>query len=181
MNFFRCEYRDKNNNPIVDMHYATDFSLALDYCIRDFDRKSSGIYPQLGDQYWIWMETTGYNQDPVKIGEFFLPTGTDAFLFDVGDECPDMLNVAAIVCQNKITVKLRPRGRSMEPLIKDGQEVVIKPFGKDSPRVGQPVLCRVGRKTFLHKVVEITEEGYVISNNKGFVNGVASAIYGCVV
>lgn len=76
------------------------------------------------------------------------------------------------------TVEFRPRGRSMEPLIKSGQLVrVIPDIATRVFKPGDIVLCRIGALDFLHKILKIdpTENGiaklYQIGNNKGRING----------
>jgi hypothetical protein len=83
------------------------------------------------------------------------------------------------------TIQFRPRGNSMTPKIKSGQEVTVTPVARDTPiAVGDAVLCRVQGREFLHLVKAITNEGkrYTIGNMRGFVNGtiVRAQIYGIV-
>lgn len=72
------------------------------------------------------------------------------------------------------TVSFRPRGNSMTPLIKSGQQVTIHPVMTDDPiEVGSVVLCRVKSKQYLHLVTGISGKPrqYRISNNHGHING----------
>lgn len=80
------------------------------------------------------------------------------------------------------TVTFRPRGRSMEPLVMDNQEVTVEPV-LDAARVsvGDVVLCRVGPSSYLHLVKgraynrvrgsDVDELVFQIGNNRGGVNG----------
>jgi SOS-response transcriptional repressor LexA len=71
------------------------------------------------------------------------------------------------------TTKFRPRGSSMEPLIKSGQLVTVEPKG--SLMVGDVVLCMVGGVQYLHKILDVQERFgkvmFQIGNNKGGING----------
>lgn len=95
-------------------------------------------------------------------------------------------------------VTFRPKGNSMHPIVKNGQEVTLRPFDlKEDLKVGMVVLCQVGKRFYLHKILEkrrapkldipvMTENGseswpiykYKIGNNKGGVNGWTSKIFG---
>jgi len=85
-------------------------------------------------------------------------------------------------------VEFRPRGRSMEPLIMDGQLVRVEAYtsfagnpGRWHPKVGDIVLVDVDGRTYLHLIKAIqpaTPVGfggdpaeYLIGNNRGGVNG----------
>jgi hypothetical protein len=84
------------------------------------------------------------------------------------------------------TVTFKPRGRSMEPVIKDGQEVTVEPapYGNGVSK-GDVVLCRVGRFDYLHfvKQYDKKQHRFQIGNNKGRINGWIEAdfIYGRMV
>lgn len=71
------------------------------------------------------------------------------------------------------TVKFRPHGNSMTPLITSGQLVTVAPVDPNNPpKAGAIVLCRVNGNQMLHKVTAIGSDGrYQISNNHGHVNG----------
>lgn len=78
------------------------------------------------------------------------------------------------------TVTFRPRGHSMAPLIRSGQEVTVEPIGERPIEPGDVVLCRVHGQHYLH-LVKATQGGrYLIGNNRGRINGwvTAGAIYG---
>ena len=105
--------------------------------------------------------------------------------------------------QGKI-VLFKALGGSMEPLIHSGATVTVSPVKRfkntgDQPlpigrpfqmcgkgsmylEVGDIVLCKVNGNYYLHKIVAITSDyRYQIGNNKGRINGYASAIYGMVI
>ena len=82
------------------------------------------------------------------------------------------------------TVKFRPQGGSMVPIIQSGQLVTVEPLNGRKPEVGDAVLCKVNGRRYLHKVTAIGSDGrYQISNNHGFVNGwtTLANIYGLLV
>lgn len=97
--------------------------------------------------------------------------------------------------QKGVTVKFRPRGNSMDPLIKSGQLVTVVPLSTwhrdfqgplDSLGNGQIVLCKVKGRHYLHRTTAFGGENgegasYRIENNKGHVNGWTRQIYGVVV
>lgn len=79
------------------------------------------------------------------------------------------------------TVIFRPRGNSMDPLIKNGQQVTVSPIKEDTViELGSVVLCKVKGKIFLHKVISVGDNGFLIGNNKGHTNGWTRAIFGIV-
>ena len=72
------------------------------------------------------------------------------------------------------TVKFRPHGNSMLPIIQSGALVTVAPLPEDDPgpNVNDVVLCKVNGKQMLHKVTAIGSDGrYQISNNHGHING----------
>ena len=79
------------------------------------------------------------------------------------------------------TVTIHPRGSSMEPLIKSGQEVILEPV-RGRLEVDDIVLARVNGQLYLHKVLAVDGQRVQIGNNKGHVNGWTSAfrVYGRV-
>lgn len=90
------------------------------------------------------------------------------------------------------TVEFRPRGGSMEPLIKSGQLVTVEPTPHDELKVGDIVLCKVGRAEYLHLVkgIETIRSAsevftsvlrFTIGNNKGHINGKTIHVYGKVI
>lgn len=70
-------------------------------------------------------------------------------------------------------IQFRPSGKSMEPLIKSGQLVTMRPVRTlGDAQVGNMVLCRVEGKFYLHLISAIDENKRLqISNNQGHVNG----------
>ncbi len=80
------------------------------------------------------------------------------------------------------TVTLRPRGHSMVPLIRSGQEVVVGPI-EDAGllRKGDIVLVRVSGRDYLH-LIKAVRPGprFQIGNNRGGINGWVgpSSVYG---
>jgi Peptidase S24-like len=67
-------------------------------------------------------------------------------------------------------VTFRSSGRSMEPLIHDGEQVTVRSL--DTPvEVGDIVLVTVKATTYLHKVLAIDGLRVQIGNSKGRVNG----------
>lgn len=77
------------------------------------------------------------------------------------------------------TVTFRPRGKSMDPLVKDNQEVTVVPWdGKAYLAVGTVVLCKVAGRIYLHKIIAVGDRGYLIGNNRGHQNGWTRTIYG---
>ena len=78
------------------------------------------------------------------------------------------------------TVTMTPQGKSMEPIVMDGQEVTVAPV--DDPRtleVGEVVLCTVRGTDYLHKILAKDRRGVKLSigNNKGGVNGWIDPVY----
>lgn len=75
-------------------------------------------------------------------------------------------------------VTFRPRGKSMEPLVKDGQGVTVAPVKDREIKKGDIVLCKVKGRYYLHKVVAVGDKGFQIGNNRGHINGWTRQIYG---
>ena len=72
------------------------------------------------------------------------------------------------------TVTFEPNGKSMEPIVMDGQTVTVKPANAHTDvEIGDVVLCRVRGRSYLHKVLARDRRQYAlkIGNNKGGVNG----------
>ena len=71
-----------------------------------------------------------------------------------------------------VEVTIRPRGHSMEPLIRDRQQVTIRRLSRsEAVEVGDIVLARVRGHVYLHKVTAVAGRRVQISNNHGHVNG----------
>lgn len=68
------------------------------------------------------------------------------------------------------TVSFRPRGNSMAGRVESGQVCTVAPL-TEAPKVGDVVLCRVGRAEYLHLVKAVQGPRYLIGNNKGGTNG----------
>lgn len=77
------------------------------------------------------------------------------------------------------TIVFRPRGNSMTPLIRSGQEVTVAPLAGD-PRKGDVVLCRVKGAQYLHLVKAVQGDRFLIARADGHENGWVrrAAIYG---
>lgn len=71
------------------------------------------------------------------------------------------------------TLRFRPSGSSMVPLIRSRQLVTVAPVDPAALEVGDIVLARVAGTTYLHLVSAIDQksERVQISNNRGRVNG----------
>lgn len=70
-------------------------------------------------------------------------------------------------------VKFRPKGNSMTPKIKSGEEVTVSPE-ISGLSVGDIVFCRVKSSYYVHliKAIEFVEkERFQIGNNHGRING----------
>ena len=80
--------------------------------------------------------------------------------------------------QHGAEVTFRPRGKSMEPLVKDRQGVTVAPCGDREIKKGDIVLCKVKGKYYLHKVLAVGDRGYLIGNNKGHTNGWTRQVFG---
>lgn len=72
--------------------------------------------------------------------------------------------------QGAAEVKIRPRGNSMTPLVRDGQLVIVKAMDH-YPQVGEIVLVTVSGRVYLHKVLATDKDRVQIGNNHGRVNG----------
>ena len=77
------------------------------------------------------------------------------------------------------TVSMHIHGNSMTPVIQSGQEVTIVPFD-GMVMLGDVVLCKVGKKMYLHLILTIRNSEVLIGNNHGHINGwiPTSQIYG---
>lgn len=59
----------------------------------------------------------------------------------------------------------------MQPLIRHRQRCTIAPLAEQSLRIRDIVLCTVGGRDYLHLITAIRGEQYLISSNRGRVNG----------
>ena len=83
-----------------------------------------------------------------------------------------------------LSIRFRPHGTSMVPLVKSGQLVTVEPANLHEVKVGSIVLCKVNGRVMLHKVTAIgSDDRYQISNNRGHVNGwcVPDNVFGVLV
>jgi hypothetical protein len=69
------------------------------------------------------------------------------------------------------TVKFRPVGNSMAPLIKSGELCTVKPVGNDDLFLEDIVLCSVNGSQYLHLIKDRGINEYLIGNNRGKLNG----------
>lgn len=86
------------------------------------------------------------------------------------------------------TVRFRPKGNSMVPLIRSGELVTVEKFDNTykawkNLKRGDIVLCKVNGKQYLHLVLSVDADmdRAQIGNNKGHVNGWTYNIYGKVI
>jgi hypothetical protein len=78
--------------------------------------------------------------------------------------------VAARVAAGE-TVRFRPTGSSMAPLIRSRQLVTVAPVDTGTLAVGDVVLARVAGTVYLHKVTALDGRRVQIGNNRGRING----------
>lgn len=83
------------------------------------------------------------------------------------------------------TVQFRPTGNSMIPKIRSRQLATVEPVALEAIAIGDVVLCRVGGNEYLHNVLALESPGgklrFQIGNNRGFVNGWTSSVFGRLV
>jgi hypothetical protein len=81
------------------------------------------------------------------------------------------------------TVRIRPRGQSMHPKVKDRALVTVAPCRIEDLKVGDIVLVRVRGNVYLHLIKAIDGKRCLIGNNHGRINGWAGphAVYGIAV
>jgi hypothetical protein len=72
------------------------------------------------------------------------------------------------------TVQVRPQGGSMRGRIESGQLVTIAPASGDNVNAGDVVLVRWKGNYLLHLVKDVGEQGLLIGNNVGKINGWAA-------
>lgn len=79
------------------------------------------------------------------------------------------------------TVRHKPHGNSMTPLIKSGQPIEISPCDPADIQTGDIVLAKVKGHFYIHLVTRTSLDGrFMISNNHGHDNGWSRQIYGRV-
>tara|TARA_B100000700_G_scaffold230615_1_gene255032 strand:- start:10451 stop:10750 length:300 start_codon:yes stop_codon:yes gene_type:complete len=93
-------------------------------------------------------------------------------------------NIDVQKLKNGETIKIKPKGNSMLPLIKSGQICTISPIKESKDlKINDIVYCKVKSNLYLHKISGIKKNQFQISNNKGFVNGwiTANNIFGILI
>jgi len=85
--------------------------------------------------------------------------------------------------KNEGIVKFRPRGNSMNPLIKSGQLITVIPCTEKELTENDIVFCKVKNTFFIHLIKKINDKQYTIGNNHGKINGIIDikSIYGKVI
>jgi hypothetical protein len=83
--------------------------------------------------------------------------------------------------QNGETFKTSEKGNSMVPLIKSGQEHILKPIAWEECNVDDIVYCKVKGNFYTHLVkAKNIDKGLLIGNNKGGTNGWTKQVFGIV-
>ena len=77
--------------------------------------------------------------------------------------------IAALEANQSVSV--RPQGGSMRGRIESGQLVTIVPIKPDAVKVDDIVFIRWKGNYILHIVKDIGEDGFLIGNNIGKING----------
>jgi hypothetical protein len=72
------------------------------------------------------------------------------------------------------TAQVRPFGGSMRGRIESGQLVTISPIAADAVKVDDVVFIRWKGNYILHIVKEVSDDGFLIGNNIGKINGWAN-------
>ena len=78
--------------------------------------------------------------------------------------------IAARVARGE-TVRFRPSGSSMVPLIRSRQLVTVAPVDTTKLAVDDIVLVRVAGTVYLHRVTALAGARVQIGNNRGRING----------
>ena len=91
--------------------------------------------------------------------------------------------LAASILETQGKVILRCNGNSMQPIMSPGDSLHIMKVNHESLQVGDAVFCLINKNFQVHKISAISDKGFQISNNRGYVNGTikASNIYGLCV
>jgi len=78
---------------------------------------------------------------------------------------------------------IKPRGNSMDPIIRAGATVTLKPANPTSLKKGDVVFVKVKGRDYLHLIKALRRNQALIGNNKGGINGWASlnSVYGLAV
>lgn len=82
-----------------------------------------------------------------------------------------MLDAAAARVAAGETVRIRPVGSSMVPLVRSRELVTVAPVDAARVEVGDIVLARVSGTVYLHLVTALADGRVQIGNNRGRVNG----------
>ena len=70
------------------------------------------------------------------------------------------------------TVQFRPRGHSMTGKVNNGDLVTVEPLTEESVlRKGDIVLCKVRKHEYLHLIKSVSQDRFLIGNNRGGTNG----------
>lgn len=79
-------------------------------------------------------------------------------------------------------VTIRPKGQSMTPKIRSGEQITIVPVGRHRLETGLIVLAKVKGNHYLHLITAIDGDRIQISNNHGHINGwtTRDRVYGIV-
>lgn len=90
---------------------------------------------------------------------------------------------AIVALRGGFHAKVRPTGNSMTPRIKSGEIVRLVPSEGVELKRKDVVLCSVGSRVYLHKIIAIQGDRVLIGNNHGHVNGwtTRDKIYGIAV
>lgn len=84
-----------------------------------------------------------------------------------------MKHILKALSENEF-VTFKPRGNSMVPKIKSGEEVTIKRLNsedKKNLKKNDIVFCKVKNNFYLHLISGVQKGQVQISNNHGYVNG----------
>jgi len=80
------------------------------------------------------------------------------------------------------TIISKEPGNSMLPIIKSKQPVTLEPATWESVEVGDIVYAKYHGKLYTHLVKsKNSEQGVLIGNNKGHINGWTKNVYGKVI
>ena len=83
--------------------------------------------------------------------------------------------------QDGKTVVIKPTGGSMKGKVDSGSKVTVEPITLDKIAVNDIVLCKVKGRQYLHIIKAKDKNRVLICNNKGFINGWTSIVYGKVI
>jgi hypothetical protein len=76
------------------------------------------------------------------------------------------------------TVTIKPTGNSMRGKVESGSKVIVEPISLDEIEINDIILCKVKGRQYLHLVKAKDKGRVLIGNNKGFINGWTSTVYG---